>query len=265
MNEPGTAEKSSYEKRFYSLLENGSYYDAEQLCTARHYRFHRLGMKQEAFSCLLTGSKDLARVKNSQEALVLLEKATEYLLKNCMSEENVSELLTVFDMLPTFPNKKSLWISKLLQLYERQPASEELLQKLHNTAIHIFIEEENYRLALFHCNKIKDSVRYSEVLQQWMNKGLPSEQDMFVTREVLRLLLEGKKKMALDAFTGCLRSNQSLDSYPLIGFLKLLFQCIDLGRTSLIGTLCTIYKPSFDRDQRLWNLALQFKQNHHNL
>ncbi|GJD07326.1 Golgi to ER traffic protein 4 [Galdieria sulphuraria] len=253
-------------QRFDSLIEQGSFYEAEQMCTALYHRLQRSGKKQEAFDLLLYGARQLAKGEQFQCAFVLLDKAQEYMKKQYFSEESFSQVLNLLGT--TFPNHlkpKVTLLNKLEKLASEKHCSEDIVHKLHKFQAETCIGMEDYRRALSYYSFLNDTQLYTSILEQWMSEGLYSEEDLFVTRQILCLLAQGKRTMAKEVFKLCLQKHDNLNSSPLIGFIYLLLECLERNLFSSLESLIAIYKPVFDRDANLWKLlheAIDYSKKH---
>ncbi|GJQ09511.1 hypothetical protein GpartN1_g1302.t1 [Galdieria partita] len=241
-------------QRFESLIEQGSFYEAEQMCTALYHRLQRSGKKQEAFDCLLYGARELAKVEQFQCASVLIDKAQEYMKKQFFSEESLSQVLSLLGTFPNYLKPKATLFKKLEKLVSEKHCSENILHELYKLEAEVCIENGDYRRALSYYSFLNDCKSYTVILEKWMSQGLESEEDLFVTRQVLWLITQGKRILAKEVFELCLQKHDNLNSSPLIGFMHLVLECLEHNLFSSIECLTAIYKPVLDRDPNLWRL-----------
>lgn len=239
------------EQRLASLIEQGSFYEAEQLCIALHHRLQRVGKKQEALDCLVNGARELAKVEQFQCALVLLDKAQEYMKKQNFSEESLSLIVTLLGSFPNHMKAKFTLLGKLEKYASERHYSEHILHELYELMAETCVGIGDYRRALRYYSFLFDCNRYAWVLEQWMSQGLYSEQDLFVTRQVLRLITQGKKEMAKQVLGLCLQKHEQLNTSPLIGFLHIFLECLERNLFSSLELLTNIYQSAFDRDPHL--------------
>ena len=85
-------------------------------------------------------------------------------------------------------------------------------------------------------------------------RGLKSEVDLFIAQAVLQQLCLKENKTAEDTFETYITHHPNIKQcktpfyMPLLNFLYFLFRCIEIGRHDAFRTLCTLYKPSLNRD-----------------
>jgi tetratricopeptide (TPR) repeat protein len=255
------------QQRWSNLIQQGSFYEAEQLCTALHHRLFRAGKKQEALECLLQGARDLAKSEQFQCAIVLLEKAQEYMRKHYFSEESLSQVATLLASFPNTLKAKLILGNKLERLATEKRCSETILYDLYKLEAETCVGMGDYRRALSYYGILSDSQQYLLVLKEWMSHGLPSEEDLFVTRQVLWLLLSQKLHFAKQILQLYLQqyNNNHGKGGPLLDFVYLLLECLERRLFSSVEYLKTIYKPAIDRDPHLWKLlqeAIEYKRKH---
>ena len=223
------------------LLEEGKVYEYAQNIENKAKRHLARKENQECQYLSLSGLMDLLR-KKVNTSLVELQ---DLLVKSSVSPPNTQMLEEIYRLLPE---------AEGLQLLIR------LTKSCNDPNIHAMLartmeDAENIPKALMYwigADNFKEVLRTLYIV---IDRGYPSEQDLFITRTVLMLLTfknSGVAKHLLAEF-------KYVDS-PLLNFCKFLIQAVESEEKTLVTILKEKYNKWIGRDPRLNRYILQVEK-----
>ncbi|XP_076309076.1 Golgi to ER traffic protein 4 homolog isoform X2 [Tachypleus tridentatus] len=114
--------------------------------------------------------------------------------------------------------------------------------------------EKNYAQSRYHFTHSSDGDGCASMLIEYhINKGYPSEVDLFITQAVLQFLCLKNKSTASVVFFTFTEKHPSVQQgppylLPLLNFVWFLLLAVEGGRLPVFTVLCEMYQPSINRD-----------------
>lgn len=215
------------------ILEEGKLYEFAQNVENRARRHLAKKEFSECQVLALSGLIELVKKKQFNilnELLDLLVKSSQQVSPNFQMLEEVYRQL---------PTDQGLNLLKQILKPTQDPRISELLARAME-------EQEDIPKAFFYwvcSDSYKDMLRTLQIL---IDRGYPSELDLFVTRATLMLLSYKKSGVAKHLLT-----EFKYIETPLIHFAKFIVQAFEVNEKSLVSILKEKYAKSLERDPRL--------------
>ncbi|KAJ3424578.1 golgi to er traffic protein [Anaeramoeba flamelloides] len=245
-------------EKLNSKVENGEYYEAQQLYTTLSLRMQKRGKTNEAIQLLSRGIHTMATHEQYESASFLgvsmINIFTE--LKIAANEQTIMVIEKFAQEFPKSASKSLItflktalsWNKAVSQNQQADPKIEYLMAKTY------------YNLEDFSKSKIHflrsngHTEEFAKMVYDWIKKGQSWERDFFIVRTVLELLNAKKERDAGSLFqklVGLYFKDQENTHTPLLNFLSFLLITIKKKSTILFETLFENYKDALSRDPEL--------------
>eukprot|EP00697_Spironema_sp_BW2_P012324 gnl/Spiro4/28543_TR14111_c0_g1_i1.p1 gnl/Spiro4/28543_TR14111_c0_g1~~gnl/Spiro4/28543_TR14111_c0_g1_i1.p1 ORF type:complete len:312 (+),score=39.02 gnl/Spiro4/28543_TR14111_c0_g1_i1:32-937(+) len=250
------------EIRLRQLISNKQFFEAHQMYKVLNARFIKKNQFTEAQRLLVSGV--LMMLSSHSAETPLLASASElcsllfavFLQANVALDQNVLAAITrIHDSFPPAASaEKHTFLTSALKWTQNAKSGgvPEGHPLVHNLLAQCCIGLQKHGQAQVHFLRGNQPELFAQVLTGWARRGYESEQDLFISRAILRYLCLGNLK---DANT-CFRrfcDVLPLDT-PLINFTRFLLLAVERDAYPLFVTLTTRYQPSLQRDPQFQDL-----------
>ncbi|XP_076309077.1 Golgi to ER traffic protein 4 homolog isoform X3 [Tachypleus tridentatus] len=238
-------------------IETGNYYEAHQMYKTLYFRYLTQKKYKELLDLLYDGSDILLKHHQYNSGADLANLVVDALTTSLspVSYEYLDKLGRLFDrMQPESPERFSFLMAALRWSSRGEGAHPTGHPHLHQHVALTLWKEKNYAQSRYHFTHSSDGDGCASMLIEYhINKGYPSEVDLFITQAVLQFLCLKNKSTASVVFFTFTEKHPSVQQgppylLPLLNFVWFLLLAVEGGRLPVFTVLCEMYQPSINRD-----------------
>eukprot|EP01083_Nonionella_stella_P068005 180249_1 len=249
------------------LIDQGRFYEAEQLFKSLHNRSIRDKCYSEVTPVMQKGAYDLLQhgQGSSGGEISLLFVQCLVTGEQPVTEERIEMVLRIFHKFPEdsdlrraeFMKAAIRWTSKHGSHPSGDPA-------LHFEMAKFYAEREDHGASHRHYLRAQHPCDHLRMVEVWAKSGFRSERDLFFSRCVLQYLYLQNLTSAQKVFSEFMQSLREPPS-PILNFTRFLLSSIDRESAQLFGMLRQKYKLSIDRDPGFARLLDKVGKDYFNL
>jgi len=244
-------------ERMRKTVEEGNFYEAQQLIKTLYFRYTTQNKVSEAKEILINGACTMLKANQSTCAselgqMLLKLYSDSHVKADTSAVESVTRIASLF---PAGDQGKISLLKSALKwsVAEGAAANNNNTTKqgdpnLHAQLAKAYYEADEYPYAQKHYLKSNQPKEFGQMLIDWANEGYSSERDLYIARAVLMYLSLSNLRDAnviYQIFTNSLQPNQFT---PLLHYLKFLLLTLERDAYPLFDVLRQKYKPSLSRD-----------------
>ncbi|XP_076366387.1 Golgi to ER traffic protein 4 homolog isoform X2 [Tachypleus tridentatus] len=243
--------------KLQSNIEAGNYYEAHQMYRTIYFRYLSQKNYKELLDLLYEGSCTLLKLHQHNSGADLASLVVDVLIKagSIVTSEDIDKLARLFSlMLPESPERFKFLTGALKWSSQGEDSHRRGHPYLHQHIALILWKEKNYAQSRYHFIHSSDGDGCASMLVEYhVNKGYPSEADLFITQAVLQFLCLKNKSTASVVFYSYTEKHPSVHQgppylLPLLNFVWFLLLAVESGKLAVFNVLCEKYQPSISRD-----------------
>lgn len=237
-------------ERLRKTVEEGNYYEAQQLIKTLYFRYYSQKKYGAAKDILINGAFTMLNAKQTTCAAELIQTLLKLFVESNVKVE--AQLLeTIIQLAALIPSEDPIKVTVLTSALKWSTSSELYKQGypgLHAHLAKTYSQTGEYMLAQRHYMKTNQPEDFGLMVAEWASHGLSSERDLYITRSILMYLTcvpnIHDAKTIFKAFT----SKVSQPTTPLLNFLRLLLLTLESKTYRVFDILCQKYETALSRD-----------------
>jgi len=260
-------------QRIRDQIENGSYYEAQQSYKTVYHRYKAKNMIKESMQVLETGScllLEKGQVNSGLELANMLLQGHE-MHQTEINEDVVSVVRRIVNLLPKPESNPALdknsaeveeglrFIGNVIRWLKKKDKEQRWYREFNSLCGDYLFSWQGYhtlgRLTIYYARG-KDWKSLTKVLKTAMDEGKGWEEELFLCRAVLQILIHSVDNpvTAAASFLKYYEDEENMRQTPMTNFIRLLLEALQIPSQRLVNLLKKTYKPTLDQDKHLGKL-----------